>query len=128
MNAAGWFGRQNMVGNILVALVALIHLYIVYLEMVAWETPKGQKAFNLTPEFARESKVLAANQGLYNGFLAAGLLWGLYLGSAGFQFKVFFLLCVAVAGLYGAATAARKILYIQTVPALLALAALWLGW
>lgn len=117
-----------MLGNILVALVALIHLYIVYLEMVAWDTPTGHKAFNLTPEFARESKVLAANQGLYNGFLAAGLLWGLYLGEAGLQVKTFFLLCVAIAGLYGAATAARKILYIQTVPALLALVVLWLGW
>lgn len=117
-----------MIGNILVALVALIHLYIVYLEMVAWDTPQGRKAFNLTPEFARRSKVLAANQGLYNGFLAAGLLWGLYLGADGFQFKVFFLLCVAVAGLYGAATAVRKILYIQTVPAVLALVAVWLGW
>jgi putative membrane protein len=116
-----------MIGNILVALVALIHLYIVYLEMVAWDTPKGHKAFNLTPEFARASKVLAANQGLYNGFLAAGLLWGLYLGEAGFQVKVFFLICVAVAGLYGAATASKKILYIQTVPAVVALLALWLG-
>jgi putative membrane protein len=117
-----------MLGNILVALVALIHLYIVYLEMVAWDTPAGHRAFNLTPEFARATKVLAANQGLYNGFLAAGLIWGLYLGAAGFQIKVFFLLCVAVAGLFGAATATRKILYIQTAPAALALIVLWLGW
>jgi len=117
-----------MIGNILVGLVALIHLYIVYLEMVLWDTPRGHKAFNLKPDFANASKVLAANQGLYNGFLAAGLIWGLYLGAAGFQVKVFFLLCVAIAGLYGAATVGRKILYIQTVPALLALAALWLGW
>ncbi len=115
-----------MLSTILIALVALIHLYIVYLEMVAWDTPKGHKAFNLTPEFARESKVLAANQGLYNGFLAAGLLWGLYIDD--YRFKVFFLLCVIVAGLYGAATATRKILYIQAVPAGLALAALLLGW
>lgn len=117
-----------MIGNILVALVALIHVYIVYLEMVLWDTPKGHKAFNLTPEFAKESKVLAANQGLYNGFLAAGLIWGLYLGAAGFQVKVFFLLCVAIAGLYGAATVGKKILYIQTVPAVLALIAVWFGW
>lgn len=117
-----------MVGNILVALVALIHLYIVYLEMVLWDTPQGHKAFNLTPEFAKESKVLAANQGLYNGFLATGLVWGLYLGAAGFQVKLFFLICVAVAGLYGAATVGRKILYIQTVPATLALIAVWFGW
>lgn len=116
-----------MLGNILVALVALIHLYIVYLEMVAWDTPTGHRAFNLTPEFAKASKVLAANQGLYNGFLAAGLIWGLYLGDAGWQLKIFMLICVAVAGVYGAATASRKILYIQTVPAVLALLALWFG-
>ena len=81
-----------MIGNILVGLVALIHVYIVYLEMVLWDTPRGHKTFRLTPEFAKASKVLAANQGLYNGFLAAGLIWGLYLGAAGFQVKVFFLL------------------------------------
>lgn len=117
-----------MIANILVGLVALIHLYIVYLEMVAWDTPRGHKAFGLKPDFAKASKVLAANQGLYNGFLAAGLIWGLWQGETGFQVKVFFLLCVAIAGLYGAATVSRKILYIQTVPAALALAALWLGW
>ncbi len=117
-----------MIASILVGLVALIHVYIVYLEMVLWNTPRGHKAFELTPEFAAASKVLAANQGLYNGFLAAGLIWGLYLGEAGFQVKTFFLLCVLVAGLYGAATANRKILYIQAIPAALALIALWLGW
>jgi putative membrane protein len=116
-----------MLANILVGLVALIHLYIVYLEMVLWDTPRGHKAFGLKPDFAAASKVLAANQGLYNGFLAAGLIWGLWLGEAGFQVKIFFLLCVAIAGLYGAATVSRKILYIQTVPAALALAALWFG-
>jgi putative membrane protein len=117
-----------MVANILVGLVALIHLYIVYLEMVLWDTPRGHKAFGLKPDFATASKTLAANQGLYNGFLAAGLIWGLWLGEAGFQVKLFFLLCVAIAGLYGAATVSRKILYIQTVPAALALAALCIGW
>ncbi|WP_095201129.1 DUF1304 domain-containing protein [Mesorhizobium carmichaelinearum] len=117
-----------MIGNILVGLVALIHVYIVYLEMVLWDTPRGHTTFRLTPEFAKASKVLAANQGLYNGFLAAGLIWGLTLGAAGFQVKVFFLLCVAIAGLYGAATVGRKILYIQTVPAVVALIAVWLGW
>jgi putative membrane protein len=117
-----------MIGTILTALVALIHVYIVYLEMVLWDTPTGHKAFKLTPEFASASKVLAANQGLYNGFLAVGLIWGLWLGEAGFQFKVFFLICVAVAGVYGAATVGRKILYIQTVPALAALIAVWFGW
>jgi putative membrane protein len=120
-------GETNMTANVLIGLVALIHLYIVYLEMVLWDTPRGHKAFNLTPEFASASKVLAANQGLYNGFLVAGLIWGLYLGGAGFQIKVFFLLCVAIAGLYGAATVGRKILYIQTVPAAAALIVLWLG-
>ncbi|TGP25127.1 MULTISPECIES: DUF1304 domain-containing protein [unclassified Mesorhizobium] len=117
-----------MIGNILTALVALIHCYIVYLEMVLWDTPRGHKAFKLTPEFASASKVLAANQGLYNGFLAAGLIWGLYLGAGGFAIKMFFLLCVAIAGLYGAVTVGRKILFIQTVPAVLAIVAVWLGW
>jgi putative membrane protein len=112
-----------MVGNVLVALVALIHLYIVFLEMVLWDTPRGHKAFDMTPDFAKSTKVLAANQGLYNGFLLAGLLWGLWLGEAGFPIRVFFLVCVLVAGLFGAATASRKILYFQALPAALALAA-----
>jgi len=115
-----------VLSNILIALVALIHLYIVYLEMVAWDTPTGHKAFGLTPDFARETKVLAANQGLYNSFLAAGLVWGLYTMNV--EFKTFFLICVIVAGLYGAATASRKILYIQALPAFLALGALLAGW
>ncbi|MDX8513873.1 DUF1304 domain-containing protein [Mesorhizobium captivum] len=117
-----------MIGNILTGLVVLIHCYIAYLEIVLWDTPRGHKAFNLEPDFASASKVLAANQGLYNGFLAAGLIWGLYLGAGGFQIKIFFLLCVAIAGLYGAATVGRKILFIQTVPAVLAIGAVWLGW
>ncbi|MEI9404899.1 DUF1304 domain-containing protein [Mesorhizobium argentiipisi] len=116
-----------MIANILVGLVALVHCYIVYLKMVLWDTPRGRKAFGLTPEFASASKVLAANQGPYNGFLAAGLIWGLYLGAGGFQIKMFFLLCVAIAGLYGAATVGRKILFIQTAPAVLAIIVLWLG-
>lgn len=116
-----------MIGNILTGLVALIHVYIVYLEMVLWDTPRGHRTFALTPDFAKASKVLAANQGLYNGFLAAGLLWGLYLGAAGFSVKVFFLLCVLVAGLYGGLTVGRKILVVQALPAALALAALVLG-
>jgi putative membrane protein len=117
-----------MIATILIALVALIHVYIVVLEMVLWEKPAGRRAFGTTPEFAAQSKVLAANQGLYNGFLVAGLAWGLWLGDAGFQIKVFFLLCVLAAGLYGASTASMRILYVQAVPAALALAALWLGW
>ncbi len=113
-----------MIGNLLTALVALIHVYILVLEMFFWDTPRGHKAFGLTPEFARATRVLAANQGLYNGFLAAGLFWGLWLGAAGLAVKLFFLACVAVAGLYGAATSSRKILLVQTVPAVLAMAAL----
>ncbi|MFP5477359.1 MAG: DUF1304 domain-containing protein [Gammaproteobacteria bacterium] len=116
-----------MIGNLLTAVVALIHVYILVLEMFFWDTPRGHKAFGLKPEFARATRVLAANQGLYNGFLAAGLFWGLWLGAAGIAVKLFFLACVAVAGLYGAATSSRKILFVQTVPAVLAMAALLLG-
>ena len=112
-----------MVGNILVAVVALIHIYIVILEMFLWDKPQGLKAFGSTPEFAKASKVLAANQGLYNGFLVAGLLWGLLPGGGGEPIKIFFLGCVIVAGLYGAATVGIKILLIQAVPAALALLA-----
>ena len=112
----------NIAANVVIALVALIHVYILILEMFLWTTPKGRKAFGLTPEFAQASKVLAANQGLYNGFLAAGLIWGLALGAAGGPVKIFFLACVLVAGLYGAATASRKILFIQAIPAAIGLA------
>ncbi|MDT3413216.1 DUF1304 domain-containing protein [Kosakonia cowanii] len=110
-----------MPANILIALVAVIHLYILVLEMFLWNTETGRKAFNLSPDFARDSRVMAANQGLYNGFLAAGLLWGLWLGDSGFQVKVFFLVCVLIAGIFGAITASRKILYVQALPALIAL-------
>jgi putative membrane protein len=116
-----------MLGNILIALVAALHLYFVYLEMVAWDRPLGRKVFRTTPEFSAASKALAANQGLYNGFLVAGLVWGLWLGDAGLAVKTFFLACVVVAGLFGAATVSRRILYVQAVPAALALAALWAG-
>ena len=96
--------------------------------MIAWDTPAGRKVFGTTPEFSAASKALAMNQGLYNGFLVAGLVWGLWLGAEGFEIKVFFLGCVIVAGLFGAATVAQKILYVQAVPAILALAALVMGW
>ena len=113
-----------MLANILTGVVALIHAYILVLEMFLWTTPRGRKAFGTTEAFAKESKVLAANQGLYNGFLAAGLVWGIWLGdAAGDPVKIFFLICVAVAGAYGAATVGTRILLIQTVPALIALAA-----
>jgi len=114
-----------MIGSILSGLVALIHLYILVLEMFLWDKPQGMKAFGTTPEFAAASKVLAANQGLYNGFLAAGLIWGIVLGEAGDPIKIFFLLCVAVAGLYGAATVSRRILFVQTIPAVIAMVGVW---
>jgi putative membrane protein len=117
-----------MISTILIALVAALHVYFMYLEMIAWDTPAGHKAFRLDPAFASRSKALAMNQGLYNGFLVAGLVWGLWLGEAGFAIKVFFLGCVIVAGLFGAATVSRKILYVQALPAALALAALFVGW
>lgn len=110
----------------LIIVVVLIHLYIVVLEMAWWDTPRGHKAFGLTPEFARQTKVLAANQGLYNGFLAAGLMWGLVHPdpSTRWQIALFFLCCVAVAGIFGAVTSSKRILFIQTVPAVLAIVAL----
>ncbi len=117
-----------MLGNILIALVAALHLYFMYLEMVAWDQPLGRKVFRTTPEFAAASKALAANQGLYNGFLVAGIVWGLWLGEAGFGVKTFFLTCVVVAGIFGAATVSRRILYVQALPAAVALIALWAGW
>jgi putative membrane protein len=115
-----------MIANVLVGLVALIHLYIVVLEMVLWDKPYGRKVFGNTAEFAAASKVLAANQGLYNGFLAAGLIWGLSLGVAGQPVQLFFLGCVIVAGLYGAMSVGIKILLVQAVPAALAVAAVLL--
>ncbi len=105
-----------------VALVAFLHLYFLVLEMFLWTRPLGLKTFGLTPEFAAASKALAANQGLYNGFLAAGLVWGLLLGAAGNPVRIFFLACVVVAGVFGAMTANRKILWVQAFPAAVALA------
>ena len=117
-----------LIPSVLIGLVALLHIYFLVLEMFLWDTPKGHKVFNNTPEFAAQSKVLAANQGLYNGFLAAGLVWSLLLGPAGRPVAFFFLACVLVAGLYGGATASRKIFYVQALPAALAIAALfWLA-
>jgi putative membrane protein len=113
---------MSTLANVVVGLVALLHVYILVLEMFLWDKPRGLRAFGQTLEAARASKVLAANQGLYNGFLAAGLFWGLTLGSSGTAVKVFFLCCVLVAGLYGAATASRRILFVQAVPAALGLA------
>ena len=115
---------MTMAANIVTALVALLHFYFLVLEMFLWTKPAGRKAFGLSAAQAEATKVLAANQGLYNGFLAAGLVWGIALGSAGTPVKLFFLGCVLIAGIYGALTASRKILFIQALPAALGLALL----
>ena len=112
-----------MIANVLVGLVAAIHVYIVVLEMFLWDKPFGRRVFGNSAEFAAASKVLAANQGLYNGFLAAGLIWGLSMGAAGQPVALFFLGCVIVAGVYGAVSVGVKILFVQAVPAALAMAA-----
>ncbi|WP_066272941.1 DUF1304 domain-containing protein [Hydrogenophaga palleronii] len=118
---------MSLIASIAVALIALLHIYILVLEMFLWDKPAGMRAFGQTPQSAAATKVMAGNQGLYNGFLAAGLLWGLWLGPEGFGVKVFFLLCVLIAGLYGAATASRKILFVQVVPATIGLVLLYLS-
>ena len=119
---------MSTVALVLTGLVALIHVYIVILEMAWWDTPRGRAAFGTSRELAAQTKVLAANQGLYNGILAAGLIWGVIAPDpVGFQVTIFFLLAVAIAGIYGAATVNRRILFVQTVPALLALVAVLLA-
>lgn len=120
---------MNTIANALVALVAALHVYFLILEMFLWTKPLGLKTFRNSPEKAADSAVLAANQGLYNGFLAAGLVWGLVQAVPGFAFqiKTFFLLCVIVAGVYGAATVSRRILIVQAAPAALALVLLGLA-
>jgi putative membrane protein len=112
---------MNTVADILVGLVAALHLYFLVLEMFLWTTPTGRRVFGLETEFAEKSKSLAANQGLYNGFLVAGLVWGLVADRT--DVKVFFLACVIVAGGYGAATVNRRIVVVQAAPAVLALIA-----
>lgn len=111
-----------LLGNILIGLVAVLHTYFLILEMFLWDTSYGRAAFGLDKEFASQSKALAANQGLYNGFLAAGLSWGICLGQAGFSIKLFFLTCVIVAGVFGALTVSRKIFFVQALPAIIAVA------
>ena len=113
---------MKLVADLVVALVALLHLWFLVLEMFLWDKPIGLRTFRQTPESAATTKVLAANQGLYNGFLAAGLAWGLCLGDAGFAVKLFFLGCVVVAGVFGAATVGRKILFVQALPAAIGMA------
>lgn len=115
---------MNTAANIAIGFVALLHAYFLVLEMFLWDKPFGLRVFKTTPEFATASRGLAANQGLYNGFLVAGLVWGLALGAPGVDVKVFFLACVVVAGLFGGATVNRNILFVQAVPGIIALALL----
>jgi putative membrane protein len=119
---------MSTIATALVLLVALIHVYIVILEMFLWRTERGRRAFGTDQDFADRSATLAANQGLYNGFLVAGLLWGIVAGNpAGFEIKGFFLGCIIVAGIFGAATVSRRILVVQALPALAALVAVVLA-
>jgi len=115
---------MTLLANLLTGLVALLHAYFLVLEMFLWTAPAGRRVFRTTPEFAQASRALAANQGLYNGFLAAGLAWGLALGADGLQVKLFFLGCVIVAGLFGAWTVSRRIFFVQALPAIAAFALL----
>ena len=108
---------MGLIANIVVGLVAVLHIYFLVLEMFLWDKPLGLRTFKQTPEHAAISKTLAANQGLYNGFLATGLIWGITLGAGGTGVKIFFLSCVVVAGVYGAATVGKKILFVQALPA-----------
>ena len=110
-----------------VALIAALHGYILVLEMFLWQVPRTRAVFGTSAEFAAQTKVLAGNQGLYNGFLAAGMLWALWLGAEGRGVALFFLGCVLVAGIYGAATASRRTLFVQAVPSALAIVAVLLG-
>jgi len=116
---------MSTLANIIIAVVAVLHVGFLVLEMFLWNHPFGRKRFDMTPEYSQASASLAANQGLYNGFLAAGLVWGLVSGE--FSIKLFFLICVVVAGVFGGLTARRTILYIQALPALLALILLYLS-
>jgi putative membrane protein len=113
---------MSILSNVVIALIAMLHIYIWILEMFLWDKPAGLKTFGHSQAAATASKVLAANQGLYNSFLAAGLFWGLLLGDAGSNIKIFFLSCIFIAGIYGGLTAKRKILYIQAAPAAIGLA------
>ena len=113
---------MTTLANLLIALIALLHVYFLVLEMFLWDKPFGLRVFHQSREAAQASKKLAMNQGLYNGFLAAGLVWGLVLGATGTPVKVFFLACVVIAGVFGGLTVSRRILFIQALPAVAALA------
>ncbi len=116
---------MRLVADIAVIVVALLHLAFLVLEMFLWTKPFGRRTFGLSRELAEATKGLAANQGLYNGFLAAGLVWGVIAGEGAFSIKVFFLACVIVAGIFGAITAKRSILFVQALPGLIAMIAVW---
>jgi len=116
---------MSLIANFLVVIVALLHFGFLALEMFFWNHPVGRKTFKMTAEYSQASASLAANQGLYNGFLAAGLIWGLVTGMS--SIKIFFLICVVIAGLFGGLTAKRSILYMQALPGLLALLAVFLS-
>lgn len=116
---------MTILANIMIVLVAVLHLGFLALEMFFWDHPFGRKRFGMTPDYSNASASLAANQGLYNGFLAAGLIWGLVTGEA--STKIFFLACVVIAGIFGGLTARRTILYIQALPGLLALIFVYLS-
>ena len=120
---------MRLAASVAIALVAALHVYFLVLEMFLWRTPFGRRTFGTTADFAESSAVLAANQGLYNGFLAAGLLWGLvwYGVTSGRAILTFFLVCVVVAGLFGGFTVSRRILIVQAIPAVIAVALLWLS-
>ncbi|RDS82743.1 DUF1304 domain-containing protein [Dyella monticola] len=114
--------------SIVITIIALMHVWFLILEMALWDKPTGLRAFGITAEYAAQTKVLAANQGLYNGFLAAGLFWGLLLGGVeGMHVKLFFLACVLIAGVYGGLTATRKVLWVQALPAAIGIALLVAG-
>ncbi|VAW72558.1 Protein of unknown function DUF1304 [hydrothermal vent metagenome] len=117
-----------MIVNVMVGFVALLHVYFLVLEMFLWDKPLGLRVFGNSRESAKATKVLAMNQGLYNGFLAAGLIWGIFLGEGGYAVKIFFLGCVVIAGIFGGLTASRKILFVQALPAAIGLLLVfWLG-
>lgn len=119
--------NMSLIITTLITLIALLHLYFLVLEMFFWTKPLGRKTFNLTADFAEASKNLAANQGLYNGFLAAGLIWGLLLGDDAVAIYLFFLSCIAIAGIYGSITVNKRIFFIQALPAIIALGLLFLN-
>lgn len=116
---------MTIITTVLTSLVILLHLYFMLLEMVLWDKPLGRKVFALDEAFATRSKALAMNQGLYNGFLVAGLIWALLQGMAGVSVLVFFLSCVVIAGVFGAITVNKRIFFVQALPAIIALASLW---